>query len=32
MVLMVDRNRAMHEDIRQRALRKQQRDVGKKAS
>ncbi len=29
---VVDRNRAMHEDIRQRALRKQQRDVGKKAS
>ncbi|KAI9877450.1 MAG: hypothetical protein M1830_003872 [Pleopsidium flavum] len=30
--VVVDRNKAMHEDIRQRALRKQQRDAGKKAS
>ena len=29
---VVDRNRVMHEDIRRRALRKQQRDAGKKAS
>lgn len=29
---VVDRNRAMHEDIRRRALKKQQRDAGKKLS
>ena len=31
-VFVVDRNRAMHEDIRRRALKKQQRDAGKKFS
>lgn len=31
-LFVVDRNKAMHEDIRKRALKKQQRDAGKKFS